>query len=770
MQPNQFRIGRSPDNDWVITNPKVSNYHARLHKTLRGLLLEDLGSSNGTYHQHQRVTAHTPIPVRVGDTISFSNEVPLDWKNPLITKWVNTPLEEVLSESSQSQSRSQFTFDITQGGKHQFTIGRDSSNDFVLTHPRVSRNHAEILKTGTQWLLRDLQSANGTFVDGKRITECSITPQNQIVLAGNVVHFFPEEVAPLEAERLKIKRGRATIEARNLYLTVHSQGNPKTLLNDITLAIGPSEFVGLIGPSGAGKTTLMLAMNGELTPTSGRVQINGINLHQNEQTFKGLLGYVPQDDIIHRELTVEGCLDYAIRLRYPDLSDQERKALLERTLNNLDLTSSRAVSIGTPEKKGISGGQRKRVNLAQELVADPLVLFLDEPCSGLDPKSDSDVMKLLRKLTDDGITVVLTTHNITEKNFRLLDKLIVVAEGGNLAYFGPADSACQYFDVKEPEQIFDQLKTQKGSFWKQKYQTSSHCCIHIEEPLQQWSKSKQTPAGLVAPVPKKPNDGKQVEVLIERNFDVKFRDKLLTTILLLQAPIIGLLIALVFSGIDTSPEKPFPFVTPLFLLVISAVWFGASNSARELVGERAIFLRERKVFLSVSNYLFSKIFTLFILNLIQCTLLLLITYSSCSIAGNWFALLGVLVLVSLCGTALGLLISALSSTIAAAMAFIPIMLIPQVVLGGLMVTLNEMNGFVKLLAALMPSRWGFEAVMAISDRAVEPLRTPEKLISLSEYFGLKGGNLWIDIICLTIWFAICTSITYSILKNRKSYG
>lgn len=767
MHPNQFSIGRSTDNDWVISHPQVSKYHARLHKTLRGLLLEDLGSTNGTYLQSQRLKPHQPVPVQIGDAIRLANEVILDWKNPLLVQWINLPIEENVSSPKPTQTRSQYVFNVLQGGKTHYTIGRDPSNDFVIAHPRVSRKHAELLKSGQQWLLRDLQSANGTFVDGKRITECLITPQNQIVIAGNVVQLFPIVEQPPVQDQPQIKSGRATIEVRNLSLTVQNEGNAKTLLNDITLAIGPSEFVGLIGPSGAGKTTLMLAMNGEINPTAGSVYINGINLHQNEQTFKGLLGYVPQDDIIHRELTVESSLNYAIRLRYPDLSEEERKSLLEKTLTNLDLTATRNVPIGTPEKKGISGGQRKRVNLAQELVADPLVLFLDEPCSGLDPKSDADVMKLLRKLTEDGITVVLTTHNITEKNFRMLDKLIVVAEGGNLAYYGPANQVCSYFEVTEPEQIFDQLKTKSGLYWKEKYQTSTLYQKFVLEPLQQWSKGKQTPSGLVVPTPKKTDDGKQVEVLIERNFEIKFRDKLLTTILLLQAPIIGLLIALVFSNLEKTPEKPFPFVTPLFLLVLSAIWFGASNSARELVGERAIFQRERKVFLGVGNYLFSKIFTLFVFNTFQCGLLLLITYRSCNLEGNVWAILGVLTLVSLGGTALGLLISALSTTVAAAMAFIPIMLIPQVVLGGLMVTLNEMNVLVKVIASLMISRWGFEAVMAIADRAVEPIVTPEKTITLTEFFGLQSGNLWIDLAVLIGWFAVYVTFTVYTIKHYK---
>ncbi|MCX7835591.1 MAG: FHA domain-containing protein [bacterium] len=766
MHPNRLTIGRNPDNDLVLQHPMVSNHHAILHKTLRGLLLEDVGSSNGTFHNHQRLTPKTPTPIQLGDVIMFANQVALDWKHPILIQWINLPYEELLPQKSPFQSRSVFTFDIVQGKKTHYTIGRDNTNDIVITHPRVSRKHAEVFQSEGQWVLRDLQSTNGTFVDGKRITESVITPQNQIVLAGNLVQLFAVKEAPQLLEQERIKSGRATIEVKNLSLTVTNQGHSKTLLQDITLAVGPSEFVGLIGPSGAGKTTLMLAINGELQPSEGNVYINGINLHKNLEIFKGLLGYVPQDDIIHRELTVEGSLNYAIRLRYPDLNSDERKQLLEKTLKELDLTASRNVPIGTPEKKGISGGQRKRVNLAQELVADPLVMFLDEPCSGLDPKSDADVMKLLRKLADSGITVVLTTHNITEKNFRYLDKIIVMAEGGMLAYYGPANQVCNYFEVSEPEQIFEKLKTQKSSYWKEKYKTSTFFQTYVHQPLQQWSQYKQTPSGVVAPTPKKTDDSKQVEVLIERNFEVKFRDTLLTAILLFQAPIIGLLIALVFSGVEASPTKPFPMVTPLFLLVISAIWFGASNAARELVGERAIYQRERKVFLTVGTYLFSKVFTLSILNLIQCILLLAITYGSCDLSGNWLGLLGVLFLVSLCGTALGLLISAISSTVAAAMAFIPIMLIPQVVLGGLMVTLNEMNGLVKVLAAAMPSRWGFEAVMAIADRAVEPIQTAQATSSLTETFGLKSGNLWLDIGALVIWLVVYLEITLKLLKKK----
>jgi ABC-type multidrug transport system ATPase subunit len=522
----------------------------------------------------------------------------------------------------------------------------------------------------------------------------------------------------------------------------------KVIVDKIGLTILPGEFVGLIGPSGAGKTTLMMMMNGVTKPSDGDVLINSQSLYSNIDSFKGQIGYVPQDDIIHRELKVKESFNYTGKLRLDNTPDSEISAQVDNVLETLGLNDTKETLIGSAEKKGISGGQRKRVNLGQELLTEPSILFLDEPTSGLDPKTDLDVMNLLRGIAAKGKIIILTTHNITKENFEILSHLIVLTKGGKLAYFGKANKAADYFEVNQPYEIFEKLETQQPDFWKEKFKESPEYSSFVNTRKSSTLERKSTGTDRR----KKRSAGlKQFFTLTSRYFKVKLRDRVSTAILLLQAPIIAALIALVF---DTEDER----MAALFILVIAAIWLGCSNAAREIVSEQSIYRRERMVNLKIPSYIFSKITVLMLLCIIQCGILAGIAVPALGMEVTFSEMFFLLLLTSIQSLLLGLLISSLVNTSEASMGLIPLVLIPQVILGGLITMFEYMSDFEKLLAAFNPSRWAFEAATILEFEELKP----QSIIAM----GFDPDNLAINIFVLLVFSTIFFLLTAYSLRRK----
>jgi ABC-type multidrug transport system ATPase subunit len=732
MSINESRtvtLGRAPHNEIVISNPSVSSKHALFKIEKAIITLEDLGSTNGTFVNNQRITS---IAVKKTDKINFGKNYTFDWK--LLEPFLTEPTVETTPLTpSEERLRTKVALE-----KSEINIGRSSDNDLIINNIKVSRKHAKLEKVGDEWFIEDLKSSNGTFVNSKKIDRVKVSAKDIITIGG----------IPLNLERLfageKEISGDIQIAANDLTFRVSN----KVIVDQIGLTILPGEFVGLIGPSGAGKTTLMMMMNGVTKPSDGEVLINSQSLYSNIDSFKGQIGYVPQDDIIHRELKVKESFNYTGKLRLDNTPDPEISAQVDSVLETLGLNDTKETLIGSAEKKGISGGQRKRVNLGQELLTEPSILFLDEPTSGLDPKTDFDVMNLLRVIASKGKIIILTTHNITKENFEILSHLIVLTKGGKLAYFGKANKAADYFEVNQPYEIFEKLETQQPDFWKEKFKQSSEYDIFVntrksstlERKITGTDKGKKRSAGL-----------KQFFTLTSRYFRVKLRDRVSTAILLLQAPIIAALIALVF---DTKDER----MAALFILVIAAIWLGCSNAAREIVSEQSIYRRERMVNLKIPSYIFSKITVLMLLCIIQCGILAGIAVPALGMEVTFGSMFSLLLLTSIQSLMLGLLISSLVNTSEAAMGLIPLVLIPQVILGGLITIFEYMSDFEKLLAAFNPSRWAFEAATILEFEEFEP----QRIIAT----GFDPDNLAINIFVLLIFSSIFYLLTAYSLKRK----
>jgi ABC transport system ATP-binding/permease protein len=718
-------IGRSPDCKIPIDAPTISAVHARIIPLGGGnYRVEDLGSTNGTF-VNSRDNPVTQATVGPSDVVFFGS-----YRLPL------SRLDSMLASPETEQALS-----LPQG-KELMVIGREDSCDIVLKAPQVSRRHAELRRLEDGGLeLRDLGSINGTYVNGQRIKTQRISPQDLVAIGSVRVR--------LDARAGVVRRdyhGDIMLQAERITVKVRDRSAPNgvhTILDDASFTAYPTEFVGLMGPSGAGKTTLMLALNGYTLPWAGRSLLNGYDLYTNYNTFRGNIGYVPQDDIIYRELTVWESLYYTAKLRLPaDTTDAEIARRIEDVLETLEIQQTRDVVIGDAVRKGISGGQRKRVNLAQELITEPSLLFLDEPTSGLASEDTINVMNLLRRLADEGRTILLTIHQPSLEAYRKLDNVIYLFQG-RLVYYGPAypDGILYFHPEAEPSSPRGQLILSDPGNALKALADDQRRAMDAERPWETLEKTVEARRRHFQDSPQyrdyvydragKPRDQvrlaegskrkterrgwlRQWWILTRRNFTIKRKDLANTAILLLQAPIIGLVLWLVFSNqvgsyfgmLERGPAA-------LFLLVASAVWFGCSNSAREVVRELPIYTRERMVNLMIPSYVLSKFTVLGALCAVQCALLLGLVYPTLGYGGNPLWLYLMLFLSSLAGVGMGMVLSSVVRSSEAAMALVPLLLIPQIVLGGIIMPIHELSAPMRVLSAAMVSRWGYEAVLHI---------------------------------------------------------
>jgi ABC-type multidrug transport system ATPase subunit len=548
-------------------------------------------------------------------------------------------------------------------------------------------------------------------------------------------------------------------------------------------------MIALMGPSGAGKTTLLLTLNGYLPPSSGQVRINGEDLYQIYDALRGSIGYVPQDDIVHPELTVFEAVRYSAQFRLPpDYSDDEIDRRVEETLRDLGLEAVMNLQIGKPEKKVLSGGQRKRVNIALELVTDPVILFLDEPTSGLAADDTTALINLLADLTKKtGKTIIMTIHQPAKDEYERFNLAFIMGYGGVPTYFGPTgEPAYRFFgsimeqgayralaertgtrNVDNPRDMFDMLAVRERVVQEEMRRRDPHAqrgmarlaaakawrgeFFQNQNPLFQRMYSGRRAVGTdpsalgARSMPHRADVAlvNQFSLLTSRYWKIKIRDRAGAAIMFLQAPVIGVMLAIVFGGqkesvpfwclgalhemgqkngqMTSGTSNLLASMLPtqdhsaaMFFVVVSCVWFGTSNAAREIVTERSIYLRERMVNLSLFNYVFSKYVLLSFICIFQCACLLGIVFFTLGFEGGPAAFvleLVAMVAVAMNATALGLLLSTLVASAEAAMALTPIALIPQVVLGGLMVPMTT-NPMLRPLMYVMPARWGFEGAIA----------------------------------------------------------
>jgi ABC-type multidrug transport system ATPase subunit/ABC-type multidrug transport system permease subunit len=710
-------IGRAPDNDITLDYPTVSAHHARIVMSDGQAFLEDIGSTNGTAltQPGKRITR---APLSPSDVVFFGS--------------LRMPAARLLAGKLNLGNKAHDSVKFT---AETMVFGRHPECDKVLSNPSVSARHARLTRARDGFLLEDLGSSNGTYVNGQRLDRPTSVKAGDIIGLGTYTFKIDVE-GNLEQKNLQ---GNVALEVRGVSVDVPG----KRLIEDVSLTIYPSEFVGLMGPSGAGKTTLMNALNGYTPPTHGQVLINGESLYADYARYAPYIGYVPQDDIIHKDLTVGQALYYNARLRLPpDFTDDEINKRIDAILKQLELEGAKNVLIGSPEKKGISGGQRKRVNLAMELLSDPLVLFLDEPTSGLSSRDAFNVMQLLRKLADSGKTILLTIHQPSLEVFRLMDSLTLVskdtnsAEPGRLVYFGPNyPDAVNFFNPSgvpnlpagmdpSPDEILSGLdRNGKTAEWRQRYLDSRFHREYVVERAGKPPTGKAIEADLSRPGL---FDAGQFFTLVKRCFAIKKADRTSTLMALAQAPIIAFLAVLLFgknlndfadkfaAGEATHEASMFAGQSLggiLFFTTLAAFFFGCFQAVREVVGEWAIYRRERMVVVKIVPYLASKWVVLGLFSIIQTALLLGIIHWMGQLKGPWGAMYVFMLLNAFVGIGIGLTISAMMKNVEQAMVSIVPVVLLMVLFGGALIPLKQTYKAAHYIAAGMSQRWSFEGLL-----------------------------------------------------------
>jgi ABC-type multidrug transport system ATPase subunit len=692
--------------------------------------------------------------------------------------------------------------------KSQLLIGRASTCDICLPHFSISRVHALLERRAEGLLIKDLHSINGVLVGGRRIAAPVILRDRERVgigpylfsLAGGVLHALDSSQS-MRLEGFKLDKVIAV-----------GGGHKRKLLDNINLVVEPGEFVSLLGPSGSGKSTLMDCLNGRRPPTSGQVLANGEDFYRHFDTFRQSLGYVPQRDIVHVDLTVYKALYYTARLRLPpDTSAAELQTRINEVLGLMELEPHRDTRVGN-----LSGGQIKRVSLGAELLARPCLLFIDEATSGLDAGTEARMMRLFRLLAHEGKSVLCITHNVDHVN---LCDLLLILNTGKLVFYGPPAESLVYFKTPRVSEIYDRLAEKSPEAWEKEFAACSLHRTFVENRLA--SAPAESIMTVAAPVlsasepasslPKRPHPPflHQFRVLTARYLELIWRDPRTLRLLILQAPLVSVIIFLSFlnkpfqneilsarplndeehalltdwlARLQTIPPEarqeslgpalerlarrpgeadkvtqllatiPLKHATvqdvcdkgdmllrnqgPMvpekligdptntyvlcYLLVITILWFGCNNAAKEIVKEEAVYARERAVNLGILPYLASKFVVLSFISAVQVLCTMGIIYGGLEIfqSGDvpnplyrldYLPQFGFLLLLSMTGVALGLLLSACVGNPDRAATLLPYVLIPQIILGGGILPMDTPP--LNILAYVAsPTYWAYRAI------------------------------------------------------------
>ncbi|MCA2243470.1 ATP-binding cassette domain-containing protein [Mycobacterium sp. WUMAC-067] len=578
------------------------------------------------------------------------------------------------------------------------TIGRATDNDIVIQDVLASRHHAFLLQTPLGTEIRDAHSVNGTFVNGVRVGSAVLT-EGDVVTIGNVDLVFTGDSLVRRTEAATRTGG---LEVNSVCYTVD---HGKQLLDHISVTARPGTLTAIIGGSGAGKTTLSRLIVGYTSPTSGTVTFEGHNIHTEYASMRSRIGMVPQDDVVHRQLTVNQALNYAAELRLPpDTSKEERARVVAQVLEELDMTQHAETRVDK-----LSGGQRKRASVALELLTQPSLLLLDEPTSGLDPALDRQVMLMLRQLADAGRVVLVVTHSVSYLD--VCDQILLVAPGGKTAFCGPPDQVEAAMGTRNWADIFAKVGAdpdEANRRFKERNQRS-------EQPP-----SPESPADLGEPP--QTNLWRQLSTIARRQVRLVVSDRGYTIFLAILPFLIGALSLTVkgpHPGLGPAdPMGPAP-TQPQYIMVllnIGAVFMGTALTIRDLIGERAIFRREQAVGLSTTAYLLAKIAVFCVFATGQAAIATIIvrlgkgapTAHPQFFGNSTFSLFVTVAGTCVASAMLGLLLSALAQSNEQIMPLLVVSIMSQLVFSSGMIPVYQRIGL-EQMAWLTPARWGYAA-------------------------------------------------------------
>lgn len=695
---------------------------------------KDSGSTNGLIYNNAYI---------ISRSISDGDFIRIDGRR---NHYRNGVLFVFSSADSDNQWRS-----VPLYGNQELSIGREERCDITLPHVSVSKVHASIVRENGEWYIVDRGSTNGIIVNNKRVSGreklhekdvIAITNSKLIFTASMISYCCYKSGISVDASDIVIRRGKG----KKSFITS----------NHVSLNIKPGELIAIIGGSGAGKSTILNCMCGYLPPTQGEVFINGVNLYQNFDSLKKLVGYVPQSDIVYDNLTLHDMLLYTAKLRLPkDTTSAEREAAITRAIDMVELPEKRDSLI-----KSLSGGQRKRASIAVELLSDPNLLFLDEPSSGLDPGTERNLMQSLRDMADGGKTVILVTHSTLQ--LKMCDKIVFMGKGGNLCFFGSYGEALRFFGVSDVVDVYNMI-TENATGWRSKYDKTT-----IQTGISRATSDKMSSG--------KSKQKFQLPVLCSRYLKLVKNDKQRLLLLLMQAPVLALLISLVADGQQFEQYEMTKSL--LFALSCSAFWVGMLNAIQEVCKERSIMKREYMTGLSLNAYILSKIFVLGMLCLIQSVLIVGVFTASVGLPEEglmmhpFVELLATTFLTAIASTAMGLFVSALFTNADRAMTVAPILLMPQILFSGL---IFKLDGATELISWLAVCRWSMEGYGTTANLNQLQLKLQQQGVVIphetESFFDFTTAHMlkaWGILLVFVVIFLILARIVLTTIGKEKS--
>lgn len=552
------------------------------------------------------------------------------------------------------------------------------------------------------------------------------------VYYSDVVSLF---VGDLVKSRIAFEASHITYQFKNGAIGLH----------DVGFTAQSGRLVGIMGASGAGKSTLLNVLNGASAPTEGQVLINGIDIHGDDPSIEGIIGFVSQDDLLIEELSVYQNLYYNAKLCFDNYSEEQLVDTVHRVLKNLGLFEIKDIQVGSPLNKKISGGQRKRLNIALELIREPAVLFLDEPTSGLSSRDSENILDLLKELTFKGKLVFVVIHQPSSDIFKMFDRLLILDTGGYLIYNGNPVDSIVYFKSKvqaadwnesecptcgnvNPEQVFNIVETsvldEFGQLTHTRKISPKEWSEHFREKYRESEKEQSTREDLPAISFRIPGKLKQFGVFLKRDILKKLSDTQYLVINFLEAPLLAFLLAFIVRYFDSDVSNEFKYTllgnsnlpVYIFMSVIVAIFMGLTVSAEEIIKDRKILKREAFLNLSWSGYLLSKVAVQFLLSAIQAFTFVIVGNTVMGIQGMYFEFWLVLFSSWAMANVMGLLISDSFKTVVTIYILIPFLVIPQILLSGIIVKFENLNPQISspkripFYGEIITARWAYEAL------------------------------------------------------------
>lgn len=625
-------------------------------------------------------------------------------------------------------------------------IGRSSQCAVRLDSINVSRRHAVVRQENGIYEIEDMNSANGVFVNGIRVIGKVQLHDKDIITIANTMVFFINNIL-----LYKSNTDGTRVVMRDVSRTVPYKGKKRYILRDVNLTVEPNEFIAVIGGSGAGKSTVMNAMSGFEQATSGRVYVNNIDLYQNYQILKNMIGYVPQQDIIYENMTLHKMLEFSAKLRITeDVSASERERRIDEVLKMVELYEHKDKYI-----RSLSGGQKKRASIAVELLADPGLFFLDEPTSGLDPGTEESLMKTLNRLSKQkGKTIIMVTH--TTQNLHLCDKILFMGKGGVVCFYGSPSECMDFFKVDNLTEIYNKVLTDKDvEYWSNIFKS------RYTAPNGDHGRSGKIQKQ------KKSSFLRQFGILTARYMTLIKNDMQRLLMIFVQPVIISILLALVAA--DDVFDIYNSTQSIMFAVSCAGIWVGLFNSIQEICKERTILKREYMANLRLGAYVLSKFAVQLLLSIIQALMMMLLFAMTVGspekgvIFKNAFAEMFIVMTCTIfSSSAIGLAVSSISKNSDKAMTTAPFLLIVQLLFSGILFKLQDAT---EKISYLTVSRWSVSAFGTICNLNSLEMSIPNMPHEAEEIYDYTATNLCTSLTVMLGFSVVCAVLCIILLRN-----